>query len=113
LSPFEHFDYLKHLDRSIACTSSPLRAGVTGGRAVRARREGVPGGGGGGACSARRTSEVVLDKKERQAQRPSLVRKAQHDSAKFGTMILEMARDLRSLGAATRERFSLSEPWPA
>ncbi|KAJ1639231.1 hypothetical protein T492DRAFT_938317 [Pavlovales sp. CCMP2436] len=63
--------------RELAAARSPA-----GAHAVRARREGVPRGGGGGvSCLARRTSE------------PKFVLKAQHDSAMFGAMILEIARD--------------------
>ncbi|KAJ1638630.1 hypothetical protein T492DRAFT_833551 [Pavlovales sp. CCMP2436] len=54
-----------------------------------------PGGGGGGSCSARRTSKVGLGKMdERQAlSLCSLIHEAQHDSAKFGAMILKIVRD--------------------
>ncbi|KAJ1627929.1 hypothetical protein T492DRAFT_1021638, partial [Pavlovales sp. CCMP2436] len=66
--------------RELAAARSPA-----GAHAVRTRRKGVPGGGVGGSCSARRTSKVGLGKMDE--------RQAQHDTAKFGAMILEIARD--------------------
>ncbi|KAJ1625225.1 hypothetical protein T492DRAFT_1041080, partial [Pavlovales sp. CCMP2436] len=91
VSPIEHIEHLEYLKKrwiDLACASSPA-----GAHAVRARREGVPGGGGGGSCSAIRTSTVGLSKMDERQAEVCARTQGEHASAKFGAMILEIARD--------------------
>ncbi|KAJ1620397.1 hypothetical protein T492DRAFT_1078068 [Pavlovales sp. CCMP2436] len=72
----------------LAAARSP--AGV---HALRERREGMPGGGDGGSCSARRTSKAGLGKMDERQAQGCAHKQGEHESAKFGAMILEIARD--------------------
>ncbi|KAJ1629985.1 hypothetical protein T492DRAFT_1006582 [Pavlovales sp. CCMP2436] len=84
VSPIEHIEHLEYLEKRWIDLAA---------HATRARREGAPGGKGGGSCSARRTSKVGLGKMDERQAQVCAHTQGEHDSAEFGAMILEIARD--------------------